>query len=81
MVLLHELLLFDVVISELQPATFKLNVVLVVDVRLGDARGEVGALAGCRICMASRCETLLGGVIENPPLLQLSAETERKLSS
>ncbi|KAJ8874118.1 hypothetical protein PR048_024959, partial [Dryococelus australis] len=62
------------------PGDTRLKVVLVaVDVAavallltlLGDARGEVGALAGCVICIASLCEMLCGG--DSPTLFSVSA--------
>jgi len=47
-------------------------------VKLGDARGDVGALAGCVICIVSRCEMLWGGDKDRPPLLGVSAATKEE---
>jgi hypothetical protein len=57
------------------PGQVKLKDVLV---KLGDASGDVGALAGCVICIASRCEMLWGGERDRPPLFGVSAVTKEQ---
>jgi hypothetical protein len=57
------------------PGQVKLKDVLV---KLGDARGDVGALAGCVICIVSRWEMLWGGDRDRPPLLGVSAATKEQ---
>ena len=40
----------------------------------GEAKGDVGALAGCVICTDSLWETLFGGDTDKPPPLIVSTE-------
>lgn len=48
----------------------------VVLMKLGEASGDVGALAGCVICIASLWEMPWGGERDKPPLLIVSTETK-----
>lgn len=68
----------DLVACQFESSVVRLEHVrlkLLVVIKFGDANGDVGALAGCVICIVSRWEMLLGGDIDKPPLLSVSTRT------
>lgn len=68
----------DLVACQFESSVVRLEHVrlkLLVVIKFGDANGDVGALAGCVICIVSRWEMLLGGDIDKPPLFSVSTRT------
>lgn len=68
----------DLVACQFESSVVRLEHVrlkLLVVIKFGDANGDVGALAGCVICIVSRWDMLLGGDIDKPPLLSVSTRT------